>query len=186
MRSGVIVLYFSAWGTRSGIIALYCLRVERALLLLCYIFPCVERALALLCYIFCAWNALWRYYVIFPAWGTRSGIIALYCLRVERALLLLCYIFPCVERALALFCYVFCVWNALWRYSVIFAACGTRSGVVVLYFPCVERALVFCVKFISCCNIVTLILFNFSSYACLKLSLIYSNVVVFWKHYYRM
>ena len=38
-RSGVIMLYFSACGTHYGVIELYFLRVERALALLCYIFP---------------------------------------------------------------------------------------------------------------------------------------------------
>ena len=124
--------------------------------MMCFIFPHVERALVLLCCILRAWDVLWRYCVIF--------------LRVEHALALLYYIFPHVERALALFCCIFRSWNALWRYSVVFSrvwinlchycviffACGTRSGVIVLYFPRVEHDLVFCVKFISCCNILTL------------------------------
>ena len=126
-------------------------RLERALVLLCYIFLSMERALVLFCYIFCAWNALWRYCVIF-----------------------------------------FCMRNALWYYCVILSACrtrsviivlylplcGTRSGVIVLYFlrvecalallcyisPHEERALVFCVKFISRCNILTLIFSHFFNF----------------------
>ena len=66
-----------------------------------------------------------------PAQGTRSGIIVLYFLRVECTLELFCYIFH-VWRAQT--------WNALWRYCIIFSACGEparvmRSGVIVLYFP---------------------------------------------------
>ena len=45
---------------------------------------------------------------------------------------------------------------ALWYYCVAFSARGTRSGVIVLYFLRVQHALVFCVKFILCCNILTL------------------------------
>ena len=40
--------------------------------------------------------------------------------------------------------------------------------------------------FITCCIILTLIVFNFSFSACLKLSLIYPEVLVFWNHYYQM
>ena len=92
---------------------------------------------------------------ILSARGTRSSNIVLY--------------FPRVEHALALLCYIFCAWNKLWRYCVVFSACvtrsviivlyfsmcGTRSGVIVLYFLHVEHALVFCVKFITFCNIPT-------------------------------
>ena len=60
--------------------------------------------------------------------------------------------------------------NALWRYCVIFSprrtrsrvimlyisASGTRSGINVLYFLCVECALVFYGKSILCCYILTL------------------------------
>ena len=73
-RSGVLCYIFSARGTRSGVIVLYFPRVERAMALLCDTFLRVECALALLCYIFRAWNALWRYCVIFFVRGTRSGI----------------------------------------------------------------------------------------------------------------
>ena len=69
-----------------------------------------------------------------PACRTRSNAIVLY--------------FPCVERALTLLCYIFCVlrsctWKLLYFYYVIFSACGgpergTRSVVIVLYFPRVE------------------------------------------------
>ena len=114
------VLYFSAHGTRSGILC-YIFCAWNALWYYCVIyFPRVECALELLCYIFCAWNALWYYCAIY---------------------------FPRVERALALLCYIFRVWNALWRYCVIFLP--------------VEHALVFCVKLILCCNILTLLLFHF-------------------------
>ena len=141
------MLYFSARLTRSDI--------------LCFFFSRVERALVLLCCILCVWNALWHYCVIFYACGTRSVVIVLYSPRMERALALLCYTFLHVERALALLCYIFRVWNALWRYCVIFSAFGgpargMRSGVIVLYFLRVECALVLCVKFISSCNILTL------------------------------
>ena len=130
----------------------------------------MECALALFCYIFRVCNALCHYCVIFSACGTRSGVIVLYFPCMERALVLLSYIFPSVEhvlelllyifsalgtrsgvivlyfshveRALALLCYIFRAWNALWRYCVIF--------------PRMERALVFCVKFILCSNILTL------------------------------
>ena len=100
-RAGVIVFYFTACGRRSSIIASYFLRVECAL--------------ALLCYILRAWNALWCYCVIFSARGMRSGIIVLYFTRVEHALELLCYIL----RA----------WNALW-YFVLYSFC------IVIYLPC--------------------------------------------------
>ena len=109
-------------------------RVERALMFCVIFFLHVEHAQVLLCCIFRAWNALWRYFVIFSAGETCSGIIVLYFPRVERALALLCYIsthgtrsgfillyFPCVEgphveRALALLCYIFRAWYALWNY----------------------------------------------------------------------
>ena len=40
------------------------------------------------------------------------------------------------------------MWNALWPYCVIFSVLVTRSGVIVLYFPLVERALeLFCYNF---------------------------------------
>ena len=123
------VLYFSARGTRSGI----------------------------LCCIFRTWNALWYYCVIFSARGTHSGVIVLYfsacrtrssaivlefpaggtlfsiivlyfpC--VELALVLLCSNFQCVERALALLCYILRMWNVIWRYCVIFYARGIRFGI---------------------------------------------------------
>ena len=110
------VLYFSSCGAHSGI--------------LCYIFPHVERALVLLCFMFRILNALWHYCVIisacgtrsglivlqFSACGTRSGIIVLYFTRVERALSLLCYVYPRMEHALALLCYSFRTWNALWYF----------------------------------------------------------------------
>ena len=65
---------------------------------------------------------------------------------------LLCYTFSRVERALPILCHILSMWNALWRYRVIFFACGTHSGVIVLYifacgthsgiivlyYPCVE------------------------------------------------
>ena len=130
--------------------------MERALALLCYIFPRLESALALLCYISRVWNSLGRYCAIFSACVTCYGVIVLYYPCVERALALFCYNFPRVERSLEILCYIFRVWNALWTYCVIFSSRGTRSGVIVLYFLCVERALVFYVKFISCCNILPL------------------------------
>ena len=55
--------------------------------------------------------------------------------------------FPRVEFDLALLCYIFRVWNALWRYCVIFYARGTRYGVIVLYFPRVERVWSYCIIF---------------------------------------
>ena len=73
---------------------------------------------------------------------------------------LLCYIFLHAERALELLCYIFRTWNALWHYCVIFFAYGTQSGVIFLYYLHVEHALVFCVKFISCfvlCSVVFLV-----------------------------
>ena len=45
-----------------------------------------------------------------------------------------------MEHALALMCYIFCLWNVLWRFCVIFSVCGTRSGVIVCYFPHVKGA----------------------------------------------
>ena len=64
-RSSILGYIFLARGTRSLIIVLYFPHVKRALVLLCCIPLRVERALDLLCYIFRAWNALWRYCVIF-------------------------------------------------------------------------------------------------------------------------
>ena len=111
------VLYvFSTCRTRSVITLLYFPLLERALALLSYIFPRVEYALALLCYIFRAWNALWHYCVIFPACGTRSGVIVLY--------------FPCVKRNMEVLCYNFRVSNALWSSCVIFSACRTCSVIL--------------------------------------------------------
>ena len=77
-------------------------------------FPRVERALVFCVIFFHAWNALWHYWVIFfGAWN-----------------------------ALKRYCVIYlCMWNLLWLYRVIFYACGTRSGVIVLYFPRVERTL---------------------------------------------
>ena len=40
-----------------------------------------------------------------------------------------------------------------------FSACEISSGFILLYFLRLKRALVFCVKFISSCNILTLTLF---------------------------
>ena len=117
-------------------------RVERALIFCVIYFLQVEYALVLLCYIFCVWNALWLYYAIFP--------------RVEWSMALSCYTFPCVECALELLCYTFRMRNALWRYCVIFSACGICSGVIVLKNLRVEHPLLFCVKFVPCCNILTL------------------------------
>ena len=64
----------TAHGTRSGVIVLHFLRVERALSLLCYIFRMCRA---------CAWNAIWHYCVISsacggPARGTHSVVIVLY------------------------------------------------------------------------------------------------------------
>ena len=109
------MLYFSACGTRSGVIVLY--------------FPRMERALALLCYIFRMWNTLWLYCVVFSACGTRSSVIVLYFPCVECALALFRYIFPRVERTLALFSYISRAWNALWYFLLI-------SFGVVIYSPC--------------------------------------------------
>ena len=103
-------------------------RVERDLLLLCYIFLRVACALAFLCSSFCVWRACsWKafccYCVIFYACGgTTRGTH-----------LLLLY-------------YIFCTWNALCSSCVIFSASGgpvhgSRYGVIVLYFPHVEHAL---------------------------------------------
>ena len=47
-------------------------------------------------------------------------------------------IFLCVERALVFCVIFFCAWNALWHYCVVFSAHGTRSSVIVSYFPRVE------------------------------------------------
>ena len=59
------VLYFSACGMRSGILCyIFSARVIRSSIIVSY-FMRVERALELLCYVFCAWNALWRYCVVF-------------------------------------------------------------------------------------------------------------------------
>ena len=52
-----------------------------------------------------------------------------------------CCIFPRVERVL-IFCVIFFrARNALWQYCVVLSAHGTRSDVIVLYFPRVERTL---------------------------------------------
>ena len=137
------MFYFSARGTRSGILCYIFPRVERALefcvifsvhgersgIIVLYFsacgtcsgfivlyFPHVERALASFC-------------CIFSACGTRSGVIVLYFLRVERALALFCYIFPHVERALALFCYILRACNALWYFV-------SNSFHFVMYLPC--------------------------------------------------
>ena len=79
------VLYFSAKGTRSGI----------------------------LCYIFSACGICSGIIVVFYARGTRSGVIVLYFPRVEHALALFFYIFLRVGHALTLLCYIFRTWNAL-------------------------------------------------------------------------
>ena len=121
-RSGMLCYIISVCGTRSGNILLCFLCVERALALLCYIF-CMWNKFWCYCVIFfCVWNMLWQYCVIFFACGTRSGV-------------------PCAEQALAIFCYILRVWNALWRYCVIFSVHGMRSGVIVLYCPRTEGAL---------------------------------------------
>ena len=80
-----------------------------------------------------------------------------------------------MEQDLVLLCYIFRMWrahtwNALCHCCFIISVSGTRSGVIVLYFSTggmrshiivlyfqrMERALVFYVKFISCCYILTL------------------------------
>ena len=97
--------------------------------MMCYIFPRVKCALVF-CVIFLrTWNTLWYCWVVFSARGTRSGIIALYFLRVECALALLCYIFPRVERAMPLLCHISRAWNALWYFVL-------NSFRVVIYLPC--------------------------------------------------
>ena len=89
LHFGILCYIFFARGTRSVIIVLYFLHVERALALLYCIFcvwnalwrycniyfPYVRCAMALLCYIFRMWNALRRYCVLLFACGTRSGVI---------------------------------------------------------------------------------------------------------------
>ena len=65
---------------------------------------------------------------------------------MERAVMSLffyCVFFLRVERDLGLLCYIFSALNAIWRHCIILYACGepphgTRSGVIVLYFPRVE------------------------------------------------
>ena len=146
----------SARGTRSSI--------------LCYIVSARGMRFGIIVFYFHAWNALWSYCVMFyKFWtrsvvivlyfsvcGTRSGVIVWYFPRLECALALLYYIFPHVERALALLCFILRLWSALWPYFFIFYTRGICSDIVALYFTHVERALVFCVKLILCCNILTL------------------------------
>ena len=107
------VLYFSACGTRSGVLCYIFPRMERALALLCCIF-CVWNALWHCCVILsCVWNALWNYCVIFSAHGTRSGVIVLYFSAFGTRSEVIVSYFPRVEQALALLCYILHAWNAL-------------------------------------------------------------------------
>ena len=64
----------------------------------------------------------------------------IYFPHVERALIFCVIFYVCGTRYGVIVLY-FCMWNALWRYFAIFSVCGTRSSVIVLYFPRVERAL---------------------------------------------
>ena len=144
---------FVVHGTRSVIIVLYFLSPNRSVARVCntlWIYDCNycvifsecggpahgTRSSVIVLY-FPHLNALWSYYVIFsvcgwPARATRSGVMTLYFrLWMSRAC------------------------NTLWNYCVRFSACrgtarGTcsgvivlyfRSGVIVLYFMRVERAL---------------------------------------------
>ena len=82
-----------------------------------------------------------NYVLYFSARQTRSSVLCYIFPRVERALVLLGCIF-CVWNALWQYCFILtCMWNALWHYCVIFFAHGRRSGVIVLYFPRLERDL---------------------------------------------
>ena len=153
-RTGIIVLYFSARGTRSSIIVFYFSHMEENMVLLCYIFRVwnalwcycviflrVERDLALLCYILRAWNAVWYFVIYSSACVTHSGVIVLCFSACGTHSGIIVLYFPRVKRALELLCCFFCACNALWHYCVIFSAHGRRSGVIVSYFPRVERAL---------------------------------------------
>ena len=114
------VLYFSACGTRSGILCCIFPRVERALVFFVIYFPtflfiscCI--ILTLISFIFFH-SAFLKISLIYALW---------YCE-------ILCYIFPCLERALVL-CYIFPhVENALvlWNFLLYFSTCGTRFGIV--------------------------------------------------------
>ena len=101
----IFVIYFSVWGTRSGI--------------LCYIFPSVERALVFCVIFFCLWNAYWYFVLYISACGTRTGIFVLFfCVwNAHWHFVLyvsangtcsgtLYFIFPLVEHALV-FCIIF-------------------------------------------------------------------------------
>ena len=64
-----------------------------------------------------------------------------------------------VEGALVLFLYIY--------------LCSMLAGVIVVYYLCMELALIFCDKFISCCNILTL------WFACVD----FKTVFVYWSWY---
>ena len=141
------VLYFSACGTRSGVLCYIFLRVERALVF-CVIFSLMWNALwCFVLYIFRVWNALW-YFV-------------LYILRLWNPHWYLVLYFSACGTKIGVFCYIF-------------SACGTCSVILCYIFLRVERALVFSVVFF-CMQNVLLLLFNCFFSPCLKLYLIYSN-----------
>ena len=119
----------------------------------CYIILHVERALVFVCCIFLRVKRALVLCVAFFACGTRPGVLCYIFLRVECALVILCCIFLRVERALVFCVMFFCVWNALWYF-------------VFIYFPAF--------LFMLCCIIFTYFSLNFSFFACLKLSLIYT------------
>ena len=135
-----------------------------------------------LCFIFVLYEIVLAY-VVFALYAgclnlkkQKKKIMCCIFPRVERALIFCVIFFPRVERALVLLCCIFRAWNALWRYCVIFfrlwnalfwrycvifSARGTRSGVIVLYFPRVERALALLCYIFACGTRFGVIVLNF-------------------------
>ena len=93
--------------------------MERALVFF-VLFPACGTRSGILCNIFRVWNALWCFVFFFSMCGTHTGI--------------LCSIFSHVERALVFFIVFFRVWNENWYFVLYFSACGMRSDVFYIHF----------------------------------------------------
>ena len=64
------------------------------------------------------------------------------------------------KRCVILLCCILCVWN----FVLYFNACGTCYGILCYIFPCVERALVFCITFSLVWNAHWYFVLYFSAY----------------------
>ena len=150
------MIYFSACGTRSGILFYIFSRME------CAVVFCVKYLPAFLfisCFIILNFILFLKFACLNLSWIYALWYCIISCyifLRLERDLVL-CNMILHVERALV-----------LWNFVLYFSACGTRYGIVEFcdIFLCVWNALKYCV--ISCYIFprveCALVLYNFVLY----------------------